>query len=282
MLVRSCGKVEGRYRNRFGSQNQTERFRAELNTRRRAKGESLQSVYQDIRQLIALSFPKRHGSEAGSIYEILARDAFLTAIDNPSIRRRILERDPPQDTLDATLSAAVRLEALDASEAVLHPPTLDDQPSNQRKQVRGIAAEDDRVRKLETKFDSAMAEMRKQVSDATACAEQWRLQALACMSTQPVARDRDPRTLSLQPGSAGLSDANQGRDWKAPGGTNRGRGEVEFPGMCANGAWKKDIGPGSAQIMLLSSQQLLVQMQQFTLVKFIQLYPLQTHTWKSQ
>ena len=103
-------------RNRFGNQNQTERYRSELGTRRRAKGESLQSVYQDIRRLAALSFPGQTGAAPGSVYEIVARDAFLTAIDNPSIRHRILERDPPPDTLDAALSAAVRLEALDATE----------------------------------------------------------------------------------------------------------------------------------------------------------------------
>ncbi len=106
-------------RNRFGNQNQTERFRAELHARRRAKGESLQAVYQDIRRLVALAFPGQSGSAPGSVYEVLARDAFLTAIDNPSIRRRVLERDPPPDTLDAALSAAVRLEALDSAEATL-------------------------------------------------------------------------------------------------------------------------------------------------------------------
>jgi len=40
----------------------------------------------------------------------------LVAIDNPAIRRRILERNPPPDTLDAAITAAVRLETLDSTE----------------------------------------------------------------------------------------------------------------------------------------------------------------------
>ena len=41
-------------RNRFGNSNQMERYRAELHGRRRRKGESVQTVYQDIRRLMAL------------------------------------------------------------------------------------------------------------------------------------------------------------------------------------------------------------------------------------
>jgi len=92
------------------------RFRSELSTRRRANGESLQAVYQDIRRLVVLAFPDQSGAKPGSVYEIVARDAFLVATDNPAIRRRTLERDLPPDTLDAALTAGVRLEALDGRE----------------------------------------------------------------------------------------------------------------------------------------------------------------------
>ena len=121
----SVDSIVSLLRNRFGNQNQTERFRAELYARRRMKGESIQTVYQDIRRLVALAFPGEGGSTPGSVYEVVARDAFLSAIDNPSIRRRILERDPPPDTLDAALSAAVRLEALDAADSALRASVPD-------------------------------------------------------------------------------------------------------------------------------------------------------------
>jgi len=66
-------------RNRFGDLNQQERFRAELHSRRRRKGESVQNLYFDIRRLLALSFP----GETGTMLEVVGRDAFLAALDDP-------------------------------------------------------------------------------------------------------------------------------------------------------------------------------------------------------
>ncbi|HSN24257.1 MAG TPA: hypothetical protein VLS45_08845, partial [Methylomicrobium sp.] len=76
----SLDEIVDLLKTRFGCLNQTERFRAELRTRRRAHGETLQSVYTDIRRLVALSFLEQQRS----VYEIVARDAFLAAINNPS------------------------------------------------------------------------------------------------------------------------------------------------------------------------------------------------------
>ena len=55
--------------NRFGSLNEEERYRSELKARRRRRGESLQSVYQDIRRIMALAFP----GKSGPLWEIMAR-----------------------------------------------------------------------------------------------------------------------------------------------------------------------------------------------------------------
>ena len=61
-------KRQDKTRNRFVSVNQIERYRAERRGRRRKKGETVQSVYQDIRLLMALAFP----SQSGEMYEIIA------------------------------------------------------------------------------------------------------------------------------------------------------------------------------------------------------------------
>jgi len=56
----TCSSVEALVqllRNRFGNQNQTERFRAELKVRRRRPGETLQKLYQDVCKLMALAYP---------------------------------------------------------------------------------------------------------------------------------------------------------------------------------------------------------------------------------
>jgi len=65
-----------------------ERFRAELHGRRRKRVESVQSVYQDIRRLMALRFP----GQSGELYEILGRDAFLEALSDPALRIRVLDQ----------------------------------------------------------------------------------------------------------------------------------------------------------------------------------------------
>lgn len=92
-------------RARFGTDNQAERFRAELRARRRRKGEGLQSLYNDICRLVALAFP---GSTNPTV-QVVGRDAFLDALDDYQLRIRVLEREP--QTLEAALSIASKLEA---------------------------------------------------------------------------------------------------------------------------------------------------------------------------
>jgi hypothetical protein len=67
-----------------------ERFQTELRCRRRAKGESLRELAQDIRRLMALAYP----GEKSSLSEHIARDAFLTALDDPEFELKIREREP--------------------------------------------------------------------------------------------------------------------------------------------------------------------------------------------
>jgi len=93
-------------KNRFGTQNQRERYRAELKAFRRQRGASLQSVYNEVRRLMALAFT----DEKGPMWETMARNAFLEALDDPAVQIRILERDPA--TLDETLKIACHLEAI--------------------------------------------------------------------------------------------------------------------------------------------------------------------------
>ena len=94
-------------RTRFGSENQAERFRAELQVRKRRKGESLQSLYQDVSRLMALAYPRM----ANEMCDIVGRDAFLAAFDDRQLHVRILEKEPK--TLDEALKIAIRLAAFD-------------------------------------------------------------------------------------------------------------------------------------------------------------------------
>ena len=78
-------------KNRIGSEslNEEERYRSELKDRRRRRGESLQSVYQDVCRLMALAFP----GQSGSMWEVMARDAFVESLGDPSLPICVLERE---------------------------------------------------------------------------------------------------------------------------------------------------------------------------------------------
>lgn len=118
-------------RNRFGNIDQHERFRAELRARRRLPGESVQSVYQDIRRLLALGYP----GEFGTVIEILGRDCLLDALDDPALRQRVLDSRP--SSLDDCLATICRMEAYSAPKTSRH----EDEEVRRRGRVAAVAAE---------------------------------------------------------------------------------------------------------------------------------------------
>ena len=144
-------------RSRFGNSNQAERYRAELNSRRCQRGETTQQVFADIRRLLSLSFP----GQSGELFEIIGRDAFLTALDDPSLRVRVLDTQPK--TLDDTLATVVRMQAYtDASTAA--PTVADD--SAERRRVRFVSPvreteSDRRIKRLE----ECIEKQRKEIQD---------------------------------------------------------------------------------------------------------------------
>jgi hypothetical protein len=74
--IGSIDKLLKLMKNRYGSDGQAEKFRSELRLRRRKPGESLQSVFQDIRRLTALAFK----GTSNETTEIVARDAIFGCI----------------------------------------------------------------------------------------------------------------------------------------------------------------------------------------------------------
>ena len=109
-------------RQRFGSIDQAEKFQAELRTRRRRYGETLSMLYMDIRRLMALAYPTEASSKLG---EIIAKDAFIAALDDKEMALKIMEKEV-QD-LDSAFTWAVRFDAyatcLDAQQGVVNGPT---------------------------------------------------------------------------------------------------------------------------------------------------------------
>jgi len=144
-------------RNRFGNSNQMERYRAELHGRRRKRGETVQAVYQDIRRLMALGFP----GQAGEMFEILGRDSFLAALNDSSLRVRVLDQNPK--TMDDALAIVIRMEA--------YSDNTGDDDCTDRKRVRVVSPAreseaDKRIRKLEECVEKQKREI-QQLKGAT-------------------------------------------------------------------------------------------------------------------
>jgi hypothetical protein len=93
-------------KNRFSEAQQSERFRVELEARKRAKNESLKSVYQDICRLFALAFPR----EKSELAKLLARDYFLNSLQSEQYRLHVLERGAT--SIEQAYDMVSRLEAI--------------------------------------------------------------------------------------------------------------------------------------------------------------------------
>ena len=96
---------------RYGQKDQAERYRAELKARRRKPGETLQGLYQEICRLVALAYPGEHSSS--QLSALIARDAFLDALNDRDLYVRVLEKEP--QTIEQALVLACKLEAVNAT-----------------------------------------------------------------------------------------------------------------------------------------------------------------------
>ena len=95
-------------RQRFGASAHAERFRAERLQLRRGKL-TLEQLHMKVGTLVSKAAP---GSWT-SLTEIYARDAFLTALDDNELRRRIMVTCPPPTTLATAYDLALRATAID-------------------------------------------------------------------------------------------------------------------------------------------------------------------------
>ena len=89
---------------RFGSELQSEVYKIELRNRRRRKHESISELMQDIRRLMVLAYC----SAASDIWESVAINAFLEALDDPELALEVRKRGPV--TLEAAYQEAMLLD----------------------------------------------------------------------------------------------------------------------------------------------------------------------------
>ena len=103
--VRTYRGLEEKLRQRFDAKGREVSFRAQLRSRRRRKGESLQELYIAIGDMVHQAFPGK-----GSVHrDIAACDSFIDALDEPALEQRVRDRMP--ENLDEAYRLAVVLEA---------------------------------------------------------------------------------------------------------------------------------------------------------------------------
>ena len=94
---------------RFGNQLLTEKFRVELQNRKRRKGETLKELYLDLSRLKVNAF----GNDAGEKYpDIYFRDIYVNALGDKELRRAVLLQKPT--TMEAAYNISCQIEAIDA------------------------------------------------------------------------------------------------------------------------------------------------------------------------
>jgi len=214
-------------RNRFGTQNQAERYRAELRKRKRRRNESLQSLYQDICRLMSLAYP----GPTSSLSEVVARDAFLEALDNPQLRIRILEREP--GTLDEVLRIASHYEALERDNDQETSDKWGNHDRNQRRDTRHVRATtggesvDHALTKQMEDLRKTLADYQQQVSETRSELEQLRgaYSADSTVLQFPYGYGNMPPGYGIVPPNIQTNGTDRTRYWQQPTMDSGGHGQ---------------------------------------------------------
>ena len=160
----SLRKLISILKSRFSGEQQAEKYRAELQIRRRKPHESLTELHQDIRRLMALAYP-RLTAEAR---EEIACDHFTSAFSDPDFALKVKER--AAKSLDEALNIALRLEAW-AKSTNRHRQD-DDRSERPKQKIRATAKPDapkpskppesnDRIANLEAKMSQLHEDMKR-------------------------------------------------------------------------------------------------------------------------
>jgi hypothetical protein len=123
-------KLDGALRERYGTDDQAELFKAKLRGRVKAKEESLQELAHDVRRLVRLAYP----NAAVNTHDDLTKDQFIESLGDAEIRWSVFQARPKNIT--EALKVAMELEAFRESEKC-----------RLRRRVRGVQLENLTVNK---------------------------------------------------------------------------------------------------------------------------------------
>ena len=136
---------------RFDPENQSELYRVQLRNRGRKPNETLPELGQQICTLVAQAYPRANAE----ILDVLGRDHFIDAIDDPDIRWRIYQAKP--ENLDGAICTAVEFEAYKAAEK---------QRVTNKRFIRDISSHPKNLTTRDAKEDeSILAKLQRQITD---------------------------------------------------------------------------------------------------------------------
>jgi hypothetical protein len=118
-------KLDEALRERFGTDDQSELFKAKLRNRIKTKEETLQELAHDVRRLVRLAYPKA----PVRTHDDLTKDQFIEALGDGEIRWSVFQARPKNIT--EALKVAMELEAFKESEKC-----------RMRRNIRGVKAEE--------------------------------------------------------------------------------------------------------------------------------------------
>ena len=151
-------------RGRFGAVANAEQHRAELSRLRRGD-RSIQELYLEVRRLVNKAFP----GTWTVLTEVYARDAFLNAIGDPELRRRIMLAVPPPETLAMTYDLAVRALAYDENDTCRRDGFSRESGQGRKGQFQARVLKEDQPTSSSTtgvNHDATeMAELRRQLAE---------------------------------------------------------------------------------------------------------------------
>jgi hypothetical protein len=117
------GKLDEALRERFGTDDQSELFKAKLRNRVKSRDETLQELAHDVRRLVRLAYPKA----AIRTHNDLTKDQFIEALGDSEVRWSVFQARPRNIT--EALRVAMELEAFKESEKC-----------RMRRNIRGVTA----------------------------------------------------------------------------------------------------------------------------------------------
>jgi len=190
----TLAKLIALLRGRYSGSRQSDKYRMELRLRKRRSGESLSTLHQDIRRLMALAHPTLPQEARESI----ACDYYVDALDDPDFALKVRERAPT--SLDEALRVSLQLEAWSRDARRMR----NEEASRVKPKARS-AKPDEGNERFEDRLTKMEADMQKRLDEI--------LRATQAANTMTEARAQ-PRMMNsgrpnYQKGSSGESGRNR-------------------------------------------------------------------------